>query len=309
MFTVRRATISLTASAYLVLAGSAGVATPPPDEQQESGTPPPELIIARPLHRPNDAPYAYFPALVKAAMEITVSTYGPYGWQPAVADQSAARQAHMIGAGTNVNISFSAWSDMPDNVATTVRTHFRKGIYGYRLLLIRRADAAAFAKVKSLDDLRAFKAGQGLGWPDVQIYRDANMPIMANAQLPRLLPMLMAGRFDYFPLSTVEAHTILGWCGGDCPNIIIEPTLLIQYPFPIFMHVSNNAPRLLNRLEAGMELLVKTGAFETLWRKHHDPLLVGVSLANRLVIKLPNKVIPAYTNLDDPALWVDISKY
>jgi|GEM_PF-5166065 len=300
MLSALHAALPLAAAAYLLLAASSAAVSAPATEMQESRPPP------------------------KPAQRSTIHLLYCCGESRAGYHRSHTRRLHMeandcwpfsASAGTYDRprhadkYRFSAWSNLPDNVATTVRTHVRKGIHGYRLLLIRCADAEAFAKIQTLKDLRAFKAGQGLGWLDVPIYQDAGLPIMANALFRQLIPMLQASRFDYLPLGIVEAQTILGWCGGSCSDIIIEPTLLIHYPFPIFMHVSNSAPRLLDRLEAGMSLLVATGKFEELWRKHHDPLLAGVTLSNRMIIKLPNKNIPAYTKLDNAALWVDLSNY
>ncbi|PCI60631.1 MAG: hypothetical protein COB37_09350 [Kordiimonadales bacterium] len=268
--------------------------------------------IVRPMVVPNDPAFRYFPNLLKAVMEATKDTHGAYIWRPWVPDVSGGsvrRRARMMKQGGALNVLFTAEAAAAESGIITARYHINKGLYGYRVLLIRRGDAARFVGIKGKEDLSALTAGQGRGWPDVSVYLENNLPVEATGQFQSLLSMLAAGRFDYYPLGIVEATSILKQCGDDCSGLMIEPNLLLHYPFPIFFQVSATASHLVGRLEKGMEKVLANGKFEEIWRKHHDPLLAEISLSNRTIIELSNARVPAFTKLDRADLWVDIRRY
>ena len=268
--------------------------------------------IVRPMIVADDPVFDYFPTLLRAVMDETKATHGPYKWQPwspKASGSSVPRRARMMRHGQVLNVAFSAKEATAASGTITVSYHVSKGLYGYRVLLIRRGEGPRFANIKSKSELAAFTAGQGKGWPDVAVYQENELPVMATAQFKFLLSMLKNGRFDYYPLGIVEATSILEQCGDACSDLMIEPTLLLHYPFPIFVQVSATASQLVDRIEKGMEKLLANGKFEKLWRKHHDCLLAEISLANRTIIELSNARVPAFTKLDRADLWVDIGRY
>ncbi|SDE23313.1 hypothetical protein [Kordiimonas lacus] len=264
------------------------------------------LVVVRPLIVPGDSRFSYYEDLLRAAMDATVPSYGAYGWEPWADDEFTKRLAEMLERATYVNVVYSAWDPVLGKVAEPVVPHIRKGVNGYRLLLIRKADRERFAGLQTREDLAKFMAGQGRGWPDVEIYRASDMPVLAIGKFSQLLPMLQSGRFDYYPLGVTEAPKFLRECGVACDDLMIEPTLLIRYPFPIHFHVSKAEPRLHARLTAGVGLLLKSGEFDVIWNRHHKPELEGVTLAGRKVIALENPNLPPDTLLGRSELWIDL---
>jgi hypothetical protein len=78
-----------------------------------------------------------------------------------------------------------------------VRLPIDKGLLGYRMFLVREADLPRFATVRTLDDLRKLRVGQGKDWIDVPILRKAGFPVVEGTSYPGLFAMLAAGRFDF----------------------------------------------------------------------------------------------------------------
>lgn len=106
-----------------------------------------------------------------------------------------------------------------------------RGLNGWRLLVIRRADRAAFEKLRSIDELRRFVAGQGLGWPDAEILRHAGLSVRTFPQLDSLFHSLEAGRFDYLPLGMDEAYDLMRRYASAPDTLEIAPRIAIVYPF------------------------------------------------------------------------------
>tara|TARA_R110002096_G_scaffold354497_5_gene547625 strand:- start:605 stop:1405 length:801 start_codon:yes stop_codon:yes gene_type:complete len=266
-------------------------------------------MIVRAREIKNDTRFEYYAELVRELMNATIDSHGPYEWQPWDQEISPDRQKEMLRIGQSLNIIYSARRPEFDSVAIPVKQHVRKGINGYRLLLIRKKDQERFKNIKSIDGLKNLTVGQARGWPDVGVFQENNFKISDSGSYAQLIPMLKARRFDYYALGISEAPQVLQDCGSNCKNIMIEETILLHYPFPIFLYVSKNTPALAERLEYGMEQLLKNGKFDDLWQRYHNEYLINLNISKRKVFKLSNKNIPAFTMTDRPELWLNLTKH
>lgn len=82
---------------------------------------------------------------------------------------------------------------------TPIRIPIRKGLLNYRILLINKDTAPAFAKVKSNADLMKLQVGLRPGWTTTKIMRALKFNITEGAGYDGLFKMLNANRFDYIP--------------------------------------------------------------------------------------------------------------
>ncbi len=263
-------------------------------------------MVVRPREIQGDTRFEYYAALVRALMEVTVESHGVYDWQPWNKEVSPERQKEMLRIGQVLNVIYTAQKPEFNSVATPVKYHIRKGINGYRLLLINRVDQERFHNITSKNDLKKLIVGQARGWPDAAIYRENGFGVLDSGSYGQLLSMLRAKRFDYYALGISEAPKVLRDCAAACRDIIIEENILIHYPFPIFLYVSKKTPKLHERLEHGMEKLVNSGEFESLWQEYHRKHLENLDLTERKIFTLTNTGIPDFTMLDRPELWLNL---
>lgn len=261
--------------------------------------------IVRPLQIPGDSRFDYYTDLLRAALDITRDTHGPFTWEAWPEDRSSLRQAELLEQGRVLNVVYSAWDPHLSDASIIVKPHIRKGVNGYRVPIIRKADLDRFRVIKIADGLKGVRAGQGRGWPDALVYHQNQLPIVDIAEFPRLFPMLLAGRFDYFPLGIVEAQKILDDCGAICEPLTIAPNLLIRYDLAIYFHVSRKEPGLAKRLEAGLERLIASGGFETLWRDHHAQVIEALNIESRTRLAFPFNSGQPFPLDPRPELWVD----
>ena len=69
----------------------------------------------------------------------------------------------------------------------------------HRLFFIRQGDQARFDNIKTLEDLKQIRFGQGRSWQDASILENAGLNVVKATKKPSLYHMLDGGRFDAFP--------------------------------------------------------------------------------------------------------------
>lgn len=127
-----------------------------------------------------------------------------------------------------------------------VRHALTNGLAGQRVLLIRRADTAVFARVQSIEDLKHTRliAGFGAGWGDVKVWRATGLPLYEHiAPWRTIYAMVAAGnrRVDYLPRGVIEVLEEARMH----PELSVEQGLLLDYraDFSFYLSASSASYR------------------------------------------------------------------
>lgn len=185
-----------------------------------------------------------------------------------------------------------------------VRIPLDRGLLGWRLLLVRKADLGRWANLRTLAQLAALQAGQMGDWPDTAILRANGLKVQTGTHFESLFGWLAEGRFDYFPRSVLEIgpeaieHAERG--------LAIEPHLLLHYPAPLYFFVSPARPQLHEQLNQGLEALVADGTLERLWQAQFGDVIERFQLRGRRLLRLNNPLLPSATPLARKQLWFDL---
>lgn len=186
-----------------------------------------------------------------------------------------------------------------------IRIPLFKGLFGYRVLLIRKQEQARFDKVKTVQDLAAFLGGQGAHWPDTPILQANGLRLTTAETTESLFRMIKAKRFDYFPRGVSETWFELSQRKE--PNLALEENILFYYPADIYFFVNKENEALAQRIEKGMEALIDNGKFDQFFY-HHPRVSSGLEqLKRRRIIHLKNPYLPAETPVNNPRYWTDFS--
>lgn len=184
-----------------------------------------------------------------------------------------------------------------------IRFDIHQGMLGYRVLLIHRGRAADFARVRSLEDLRAFRAGFGQQWADFPMFELNRLPVVGAASATALLAMLNGGRFDYFHRGLHEAWAELAE-HPELDQLMVEPSLALVYNFPVYFmfHKGNSALR--ERFERGIELVRADGSMQALFMREFGTVVQRAQLAKRRQIRIQH-LLPADLPPIDTRLWLE----
>ncbi|MDI4634512.1 hypothetical protein J7U46_15740 [Pelomonas sp. V22] len=185
-----------------------------------------------------------------------------------------------------------------------VRIPLDRGLLGWRLLLVRKAELERWAGVHTLEQLAVLQAGQMNDWPDTAILRANGLRVQTGTHFESLFGWLAEGRFDYFPRSVLEIGLEALEHGPQ--GLVIEPHLMLQYPAALYFFVAPAKPQLHEQLSHGMEALVADGSLERLWQAQFGDIVERYQLRARRLLKLSNPLMPTNAPLARKNLWFGI---
>lgn len=240
--------------------------------------------------------------ILRLALEKTVAEFGPFELRASSQHTNGLRYLSNLANDSDLNVVWSSTTEEKESNYLPIRIPLRKGILGYRLLLVHKDKQALLKNVKTLEDLKKFSVGQGVGWDDVKLY-EANGIEVIEAKYSNLFRMLSYKRFDFFPRGINEIFTELDKESAQNPDLVIDENLLIQYPWPYYFFVSKSYPQLQKRLELGLRKMIKDGSFDAIFWKYNGKAIEAVNFKKRRIIHMKNHLLPKETPLNDATLW------
>jgi hypothetical protein len=255
-----------------------------------------------------DSRYEYDWAVLRMALQKTEARYGRFELRQSTQAMSPQRVTQeLLTPGGRINVFARATSPELERQFLPVRLPIDKGLLGYRIFLVRSEDLPRFAAVRTLADLRELRAGQGKDWIDVPLLRGAGFTVVEGTSYSGLFAMLNAGRFDWFSRGIDEAQRELSERRPVFPQMAIEPTLLLQYPLPLYFFLRRDAEGrvLARRITEGMEMMIKDGSLNALFQQYKGESIKAGGLARRRVLHLKNPHLAPETPLSRSELWLN----
>jgi hypothetical protein len=254
----------------------------------------------------SDTRYNYHWELLRAALEKTKGKYGPYviGHEMIMNER---RQMQALASG-QITVMVQAASRQFEHEFTPVRIPLDKGLIGYRVFLIDKADQPKFTAVKTLDDLRKFTVGQGAGWQDGQVWRANGFRVVEGESYDGLFGMLLSHRFDFFSRGIVEVIDEYQKRKDKMPQLHIEETICVYYPWPFYFYFPKTeyGRKLAARVQEGLlAVFADKSVFNPLFLKYHGAALKMHDLKYRKLFVLKNPLLSPETPLNDKRLWYD----
>jgi hypothetical protein len=224
---------------------------------------PETLRVVTPGLHPSSVGHAvYFPKLLRLALEKTRAE-GPFVIVEIDQHLTSPRQVMEIKKNGIINLMWDGTNKQREADLWPVRVSLLRHLNDYRLFLIRAEDQGRFDHIRTLDQLRALKAGAGINWPSTEILRANELPVVTSIAYEYLFPMLRAGRFDYMPRGVYEAFHEQRVNARE--NLAIEKHIFLHYKVPFYFFVSKENAALGERVERGLKLAIKDGSFDKLF--------------------------------------------
>lgn len=186
-----------------------------------------------------------------------------------------------------------------------IRIPIRKGIQGYRLFLVHKDHAKTLAESQTLDDIKELKTGAGFQWVIRGILEQNQFDVIASRSYESLFKMLNADRFSTFSRGVNEIFTEFETHQDKNPNIQIDQATALYTPLPTFYFVSPKNKALAKRIQQGLEIMLETGEFDTLFYQFHKDILAKATLGSRKVFILNNPNLSEKTRqtINNRELW------
>ena len=209
--------------------------------------------------------YYYYTRLLALALEKTRATDGDFVIDYLEHGGGIERDRAMLAAGTGIDVMWASVTKERAGKLLVVDFDLLKGLNNYRALLIHKSSQAAFDKVTTLEELKAFKAGSGPYWTDGLIMESNGFKVVYGSNYGGLFKMLSVNRFDFLSRglheigSDLNVHREFG--------LVQERNFLLQYDTPVryCFFVSKNNKKLADRLARGLQAAQTDGSFDELF--------------------------------------------
>jgi hypothetical protein len=287
-------------AALLCLAMLVSAASPPAK---------PMTYIYHPPESSLDVRYLYHWEILRTALEKTTPKWGPYKMVPSER-MTEQRQTFELKNNTG-KLTVMYLSTTPDFERNLVAIHIPvdKNLGGYCVFLIRKGEQARFDAVKSLDDLRKFSYGLGLGWIDVDVLKASRFNVVTGSSYDGLFDMLIHKRFDVFLRAAVEV--LDEYDRHKEKGLDIEKDIVFYYPLPMYFWFpkTEEGRRLAARAEEGMRMMIADGSYDRIFDRYQRWKIERLRLRDRRIFRIENPFVGPETPFSDKRLWFDPKTY
>ena len=161
--------------------------------------------------------------------------------------------------------------------------------------------------MQTLDDLKELTAGLRTGWVTIDAFNNAEMKLQEVHNFEGLFTLLEHHRFNYIPRAIYEIFDELEARKKSLNHVVIEPTLAIYLPSPTYVYVSSAEPRIAQRIEKGLRIMLKNGELEQILNKYYADDIKRGNVKNRKIIKIESTYHIDKKLLEDKTLWHQMS--
>lgn len=213
----------------------------------------------------------------------------------------------MLDDSAPYNVTFTGHNAEREALMHQIDIPLTRGLYGYRVFVIHKSDAPLFKNIQSLKTLTdRISVGSGSSWPDTTILKAAGFNVKTS-NITTLWSMLARGRFTAFPRSVYEVGSELKNRGNMVQGtpVMLEETIMLHYPFDLFLYLPPNEKRRADILEQGLRRIYTDGTFMEIFEKDTwiKAALEQISKHNRKIITLKNPLNSERVNNIPAQYW------
>jgi Bacterial extracellular solute-binding proteins, family 3 len=261
-----------------------------------------------------DVRYQYHWEILKTALDRTKNKYGPYRMAPSKPMAEKRQTFELMNATGELTVMYLSTIPEFEQKLVPIRIPVDKNLGGYCIFLIRKEDQHKFDSITTLDDLRKFTYGLGLGWIDVDILKYNNFKVVTGSSYDGLFEMLVNKRFDIFLRAAVEVLDEYEQRKNAMPDLFIEKNIVFYYPLPMYFWFSktDEGRRLAARAEEGMRMMIQDGTYDKIFNKYQRHKILRLKLLNlkeRRIFRIDNPFLGSETPFKDKRLWFDPQTY
>lgn len=241
----------------------------------------------------------YLTDVLKLTLDATTPEYGPYEMQYFSQFLSSNRSKLETEKGVLLDLLFSPhWRGHYVNINNVIPVEFPvlNGMLGLRSVIISEENLPELRQSLQVADFKHMVAGLGAKWVDVEILAANNINVVEAQKFDALFPMLMHKRFDYIPLSVLEAQTAVVEHRLTYSNLVISEDVSLFYPIPFYLYVNAQRPDLAARLEKGLQKVLADGSLNRLFDQHFAYVHAELKSTHKNLVVLTNPLISPEKN-------------
>ncbi|WP_250655879.1 transporter substrate-binding domain-containing protein [Alkalimarinus coralli] len=262
-----------------------------------------DIILVNQPRTADDKRYEYPQKLLTHILEITKQNYGSALIQYAPSPMQRNRSLIELEAGENIHVMATALKPEWERRLIPIRVPIRKGILGYRVFLILQQHQPTLSRIISLEELKKIPTGSGRQWSTTKTLIENGFDVREGMNYEGLFTMLMEGRFITFGRGISEIFAEYDVYKSKIPELAIEQDLLLHIPLPTYFFVTPKRPKLAERIEEGLLMMIEDGSFDELFNAEFGDMIKAAKLSTRRMFLINNPNLSPATPLDIEHYW------
>lgn len=246
--------------------------------------------------------YEYRWQLLELALSHASNPGAPFRLEPYADDVTQNRGMLLLQSGTIDVIALGTNAERESQMLP-IRIDILRGIVGFRVFVIRTADQVRIARMDEQALRKQLTFGLNSQWADLPILRANGFTVVTSSSYENLFGMLAAGRFDAFTRGLNEASRELHERKQNYPQLAVEQTKALYFPYPVYFWVNKENTALAQRIERGLKLSLADGSFRKLFESYHAAEIEMLAKEKRHIVRLANPILPAETAEPDTRWW------
>lgn len=232
--------------------------------------------------------------ILEAALNATNESYGQWQLQESLTDYPlAADEASVFRSkGFDIFGTVAGNTKLANEKKTLIPLPLMKGLLGYRILIIRAVDKEKFASIKSAPQLQQLRMGIPSTWADAELFRQNGYKVEEKGSFDDLFTRLENNEFDYVTFGANEVTGVFNERAAKSGKLMVDPSLLVFYPFPLVFYVNPDNKVLAERVTQGLQIISGNGELDKIFNRYFAADLETVNLPARVMIKLNNPILP-----------------
>jgi ABC-type amino acid transport substrate-binding protein len=251
---------------------------------------------------PSGAIYEYRWKLLDLALAHTRESGESFRMIPYAEDTTQNRAVSLLQSGA-IDVVALGTNEERESKILPVKIDILRGIVGFRVFLIRAADQARISQMDDVSLRKQLTLGLNSQWADLPILRANGFSVTTSSGYEALFDMLAAGRFDAFPRGLNEAQRELDERRQHYPQLAVEKTRALYFPYPVYFWVRKDNQALARRIERGLKLSLGDGSFRKTFEQYHAAEIATMRHEMRHVLRLASPILPNGTPQPDTSWW------
>jgi ABC-type amino acid transport substrate-binding protein len=251
---------------------------------------------------PSGAIYEYRWKLLDLALAHTRESGESLRMIPYDEDTTQNRAVSLLQSGA-IDVIALGTNEERESKILPIKIDILRGIVGFRVFLIRSADQERISQMDDVSLRKQLTLGLNSQWADLAVMRANGFSVTTSSGYEALFDMLAAGRFDAFPRGLNEAQRELDERRQHYPQLALEKTRAVYFPFPVYFWVRKDNQALAQRIERGLKLSLADGSFRKTFEQYHAAEIATMRQEKRHVLRLTSPILPSGTPQPDTSWW------
>mgnify|MGYP006175988369 FL=1 len=231
--------------------------------------------------------------ILHCLLTATEKEFGPFTLHNDVTDYPLAKdEGNVFNTGTDILVTVAGNTKFAQHHKIIIPQAIAKGLLGYRLLIIKQDKRDKFKQINTAKQMQQLTAGIPATWADADLFRANNYTVCEKGVFGEVFQRLKNNECDYVALGANEIEEAFTTMAEPLGDLVIEPTLMLYYPFPLVFYLNPKQVELAARVKVGLQYIINNGQLDAIFNKYNGNIVERLSLKQRKALHLNNPILP-----------------